>query len=88
VPPVSPDGGMALQDRPRRPSEWMERVWILLQRDLGRLEGRLERTQIAESTLREQLERERSRADRLEEEQRELRTELEEARPWWRRLFE
>ena len=34
-----------------------------LQRDLGRLEGRLELTAQAESTLREQLERERELAD-------------------------
>jgi hypothetical protein len=55
-----------------------------LQRHLGRLEGRLEileLTEMAESTLREQLERERERADRLEEELRDAR------RPWWRRMF-
>jgi hypothetical protein len=34
-----------------------------LQRELGRLEGRLELTAVAESTLRESLERERERAD-------------------------
>ena len=39
-----------------------------LQRELGRLEGRLELTGVAESTLREQLQRERERADRLEAE--------------------
>ncbi len=55
-----------------------------LQRELGRLEGRLELTEVAESTLREQLERERARADRLEEELREARERL---LPWWRRLF-
>ncbi len=66
-----------------------------LQRELGRLEGRLELTEVAESTLREQLERERQRADderdraeaerkrgeRLEEELREPR------RSWWRKMF-
>jgi excisionase family DNA binding protein len=52
-----------------------------LQRQLGRLEGRLELTEVAESTLREQLQRERERADRLEEELREAR------RSWWSRLF-
>src|SRR5918994_2962561 len=52
-----------------------------LQRQLGRLEGRLEITEVAESTLREQLQRERERADRLEEELRDAR------RPWWRRMF-
>jgi excisionase family DNA binding protein len=62
-----------------------------LQRELGRLEGRLELTERTESTLREQLERERGRADESELEARRLRAALEEARkpepPWWRRLF-
>jgi excisionase family DNA binding protein len=52
-----------------------------LQRQLGRLEGRLEITEVAESTLREQLQRERERADRLEEELRDAR------RSWWSRLL-
>jgi excisionase family DNA binding protein len=60
--------------------EWMERVETL-QRELGRLEGRLELTEQTESTLREQLQRERERADRLEDELREARL------PWWRRMF-
>ena len=34
-----------------------------LQRELGRLEGRLELTEVTESTLRDHLERERKRAD-------------------------
>ena len=81
----------ALPDRPPKPSQetpeasedvrdYQERVEAL-QRELGRLEGRLELTEVAESTLREQLERERERADRLEEELRDAR------RPWWRRVF-
>ena len=52
-----------------------------LQRQLGRLEGRLEITEVAESTLREQLQRERERADRLEEELRDAR------QSWWSRMF-
>ena len=52
-----------------------------LQRELGRLEGRLEITEVAESTLRQQLVRERGRADRLEDELKVAR------RPWWRRIF-
>ena len=52
-----------------------------LQRQLGRLEGQRELEEVTQSTLREQLERERERADRLEEELREAR------RSWWRRLF-
>ena len=52
-----------------------------LQRQLGRLEGARELEAITQSTLREQLQRERDRADRLEEELRDAR------RPWWRRMF-
>ena len=74
--------------------ELWERVEIL-QRELGRLEGRLELTQVAESTIRESLEREREnlerereRADAAEQEARKLREELEHTRrSWWRRLF-
>ena len=52
-----------------------------LQRELGRLEGRVELEAIARSTLEESLQRERERADRLE-------AELVEARKgFWRRLF-
>jgi hypothetical protein len=40
------------------------------QRELGRLEGRLELTEVAESTLRESLARERERADAAETEAR------------------
>jgi hypothetical protein len=63
-----------------------------LQRQLGRLESemkaRLELTEVAQSTLREQLQRERERADTLGDEARELRERLEEARrPWWQRWF-
>jgi hypothetical protein len=52
-----------------------------LQRQLGRLEGQRELEAITQSTLREQLERERERADRLEEELRDAR------RSWWSRIF-
>jgi hypothetical protein len=53
-----------------------------LERELGRIEGRLQITEVAESTLREQLERERERADRLEAELRD-----ERGRGFWARLF-
>ena len=53
-----------------------------LQRELGRLEDRLELTEVAESTLREQLERERERADQMEAELKE-----ERGKGFWRRLF-
>jgi excisionase family DNA binding protein len=52
-----------------------------LQRQLGRLEGARELEAITQSTLREQLQRERERADRLEEELRDAR------RSWWFRIF-
>jgi len=68
--------------------EWIEKVEVLRQ-ELGRVEGRLELTAQAESTLREALEherealeRERERADRLEAELRE-----ERSRGFWSRLF-
>ena len=80
----------AMPDRPPKESQealessqeagLRERVESLL-RELGRVEGRLELAEMAESTLREQLERERERADRLEEELRDAR------RPRWRRMF-
>jgi hypothetical protein len=53
-----------------------------LERQLGRLEGRLEIEAVARSTLEESLQRERERADRLEEELRE-----ERGRGFWGRLF-
>jgi hypothetical protein len=85
------------QEAPHSPeaaSELVEEVRAL-ERALGRLEGRLELTEQAESTLREQLERERERADaereRAESERErgeELARQLEEARKsWWRKLF-
>lgn len=59
-----------------------------LQRHLGRLEGRLELTELTESTMQAERDRliadldwERERADRLEAELRESR------RSWWQRLF-
>jgi excisionase family DNA binding protein len=67
-----------------------------LERELGRIEGRLQITEVAESTLRESLEREkervereRERADRLEEQSEKLRDELEAERSkgFWARLF-
>jgi len=60
-----------------------------LQRELGRLEGRLELTEVAQSTLRDHLERERKRADEERERANRLEEELREARrPWWRRWFD
>jgi hypothetical protein len=80
IPERPPKPSQEAPDAPERTSEDRDKVEAL-QRELGRLEGRLELTEITESTLREQLERERDRADRLEEELREAR------RSWWSRLF-
>ena len=52
------------------------------EREIGRLEGRAQLTEVAESTLREQLQRERERADRLEAE-----LEAEREKGFWRKLF-
>ena len=87
---------------PREPRESREGTPELfgvvqdLQRALGRLEGRLELSERAESTLREDLERERRRAEeeraradaereRVEELRREL--EAERSKGFWSRLF-
>jgi excisionase family DNA binding protein len=76
------------QRRPSEPArtatdarEWIERV-AELERELGRMEGRLELTETAHSTLQDQLRREQERADRLEAELRE-----ERSRGFWARLF-
>jgi|SRR5215210_1254340 len=98
-----------VRERPRAGSEWPPEALDAfrraedLQRALGRLEGemkvRTEITSVAESTLKEQLERERERAERereerlqAQEEARRLREELEATRQearrsWWQRVF-
>jgi excisionase family DNA binding protein len=53
-----------------------------LARELGRLEGRLQLTEQAESTLREAFDRERDRADRAEAE-----LQAERSKGFWQRLF-
>jgi hypothetical protein len=59
-----------------------------LQYRLGKAEARVELQAVAESTLRESLDRERERADAKELEASQLRAQLEEARKsWWRRFF-
>ena len=58
-----------------------------LQRRLGRCEGRLELTQLAETILRKQLNRERERADRLEADLREAEAALHQARRGWFSCF-
>lgn len=66
----------------------MERVEIL-QRELGRFEGRLELEEMTRSTLEAQLQREQERADQERDEQiaaqkkiERLQVELEEASPF------
>jgi excisionase family DNA binding protein len=83
----------AMEDRPPKaaslerllesPQEATELFQVVqdLQRQLGRLEGARELEAITQSTLREQLQRERERADRLEEELRLAN------RPWWSRIW-
>jgi excisionase family DNA binding protein len=79
------------RSRSKRPEPW-DRV-TELERALGRLEGemraRAELTAVTESTLRESLERERERADMLEQRTEQLRGELEVERSkgFWARLF-
>jgi excisionase family DNA binding protein len=60
-----------------------------LERELGRMEGRLQITEVAESTLREQLEREREQLERERERADRLEAELrdERGRGFWARLF-
>jgi chromosome segregation ATPase len=79
--PESTPGG------PENAPELLDRVFML-EREIGRLQGRLELTERAESTMQQErerligdLDRERERADRLE-------AELQAARGgFWRRLF-
>lgn len=61
--------------------EWIERA-NNLQRELGRLEGRMELSDRTESTLREQLQREKDRADKAEAE-----LQAERSRGFWARMF-
>jgi excisionase family DNA binding protein len=61
--------------------ELLDRL-VEAEREIGRLEGRAQLTEVAESTLHEQLQRERQRADRLEVE---LKSEREKG--FWRKLF-
>jgi hypothetical protein len=81
----SPHSG---EDAAREAQELQARVEDLSYK-LGRSEARAELTERAESTVREALERERERADRLEAEARQLREAALEAsrRGFWSRLF-
>jgi vacuolar-type H+-ATPase subunit I/STV1 len=78
----------SVEDAAHEAAELRSRVEDLAYR-LGRSEARTELTEIAESTTREQLQRERERADRLEDEARQLREQIEASRQrgFWSRLF-
>jgi hypothetical protein len=81
---ISPD---STPGGPENAPELLDRVF-LLEREIGRLQGRLELEERAESTVRE--ERDRLLQDLEEEraERRRLQERLEEReRPWWRRVF-
>jgi excisionase family DNA binding protein len=59
-----------------------------LEREIGRLQGQRELEAVAQSTLREALDRERDRTTAAEERAARLEDELREARrSWWRRIF-
>jgi hypothetical protein len=78
----------SFEDAAHEAAELRSRVEDLSYR-LGRSEAKTELTEIAESTVREQLVRERERADRLEDEARQLREQIEASRQrgFWSRLF-
>ena len=80
MPERPPKASQEAPDASESVREYQERVEAL-QRELGRLEGQRELEAVTQSTLRESLERERERADRLEEELRNAR------RSWWSRIF-
>ena len=80
----------ALRSRPESAGEWVDRVASSLERELGRLEGRLELTERAESTIWEERDRLIRELEEVRSERRRLQEELENSRrerSWWRKLF-
>jgi hypothetical protein len=76
------------REAPESDREWADSRVAALERELSRLKGRLELTERAESTLREELDRERQRTELERQWAERLEAQLEEARrPWWRRLL-
>lgn len=72
---------------PQGAAELLDRVFML-ERELGRLEGRLELEERAESTLREERDRLLRELEEERAERRRLQEQLEvRERPWWRRIF-
>jgi hypothetical protein len=79
--PEGPPGG------PENASEMLDRVFAL-EREIGRLQGRLELEERAESTVREERDRLLQDLEAEKAERRRLQERLEEReRPWWRRMF-
>ena len=80
----------AAQESPESAAAWVDR-FAGLERELGRVEGRLELTERAESTVREERDRLLRELEEVRAERRRLQEELEELensrRSWWRRLF-
>lgn len=82
----------APSDGPQSSPELLDRV--LLEREIGRLQGRLELTERTESTMREErerlsqlLEEERAERRRLQEALDQARQEAALRAAWWRRMF-
>jgi chromosome segregation ATPase len=76
------------RESPKSAGAWVDRV--ALEQELRRLEGRLELTERAESTIREERDRLVKELEEVRAERRRLQEELENSRrerSWWRKLF-
>lgn len=89
------EDALGLSEAPSEAADLRRRVGIDLQRELGRLEGRLELTEKTESSMREERERLIAQLEEERTERRRLLLELEAAYErerqarvsWWRRLL-
>ena len=73
---------------PESATEVWERVAANLERQLGRVEGRLELTERTESSLREERDRLLADLEWEREEHRKLQEQIDRTkRSWWRRFF-
>jgi chromosome segregation ATPase len=76
------------RESPKSAGAWVDSV--ALEQELRRLEGRLELTERAESTIREERDRLVKELEEVRAERRRLQEELENSRrerSWWRKLF-
>jgi excisionase family DNA binding protein len=81
------EDALGLSEAPSEAAELRRRVEDL-QRELGRLEGRLELTEKTESTMAEERERILAQLEEERAERRRLQERVEElSLPWYRRLF-